>query len=64
MKKKTRKMYLNRETLRNLESEALGAVVGGVTTSADPTACNVNSGCNSCGDTCGCPIETRRSCPV
>jgi len=69
MKKKgVKKFHLNRETLRHLDNQNLGAVVGGITTAcpgatADPTACAAASGCASCGDTCGCPIETRRTCP-
>jgi hypothetical protein len=66
MKKKgLKKMHLNRETLRHLENENLSGVVGGITTSADPTACNPFSGCASCDGTCGttCACETRRTCP-
>ena len=65
MKKKgVRKIHLSRETLRQLDNEQLGTVVGAAT--ENPTRCNPLSGCISC-DTCpvrGCGgTETARTCP-
>lgn len=62
MKKKAKKISLNRETLRSLDQN-LDAVVGGVTVlcaTRNPTVCNVNSGCYSC-DVCEPPGT--RTCP-
>jgi hypothetical protein len=51
-KKKSFKIQLSRETLRNLEGQNLDAVVGGLsvacTHTRNPTLCNINSGCASC----------------
>lgn len=50
MKRKgNKKIHLNRETLRTLESGQLKGVAGAVST---PTRCDPLSGCYSCGDTC------------
>jgi hypothetical protein len=53
MKKKHRKLRLNRETLRELESGDLRGVAGGAT--ENPTRCDPNSNCVTC-DAC---TETR-----
>jgi hypothetical protein len=66
LKKKVKKISLNRETLRSLDGQNLGEVVGGVTlgpacATKNPTICNVNSGCISCDNDCG-PV-TRTCAP-
>ena len=54
MKKNSRKLSLNRETLRSLQELALKGVGGGATTSF----CNNTTDCtDSCAQTCFC--ETR-----
>ena len=45
MKKRVQKLHLHRETLRHLNALALGDVVGGITTTCQPTV--------TCDDTCG-----------
>jgi hypothetical protein len=51
-KKKSFKIQLSRETLRNLDRQSLDTVVGGLslacTHTRNPTLCNINSGCDSC----------------
>lgn len=61
MKRKgARKIQLNRETLRTLDSEKLTGVAGGI---SDPTKCAPNSGCASCGDSCPVRACTSAICP-
>lgn len=53
MKKHTvRKLQLNRETLRYLNSEALEAVAGGFTTTCPPTVSCDDTCVRSCAGTC------------
>jgi hypothetical protein len=65
MKKKgVKKIRLHRETLRNLDSQGLEGVVGGVTNNAlcatkNPTVCAPDSNCVSCVN---CGIDTH-TCP-
>jgi hypothetical protein len=63
MKKRT-KLQLNRVTLRDLDSQAMGRLAGGE--SEDPTICNMSS-CGSCAATCGeytctCPSQGVGTC--
>jgi hypothetical protein len=63
MKKKVKKISLNRETLRTLDGSNLRGVAGAAT--ENPTRCDPNSNCVSC-ETCrlGCGgTETARTCP-
>jgi hypothetical protein len=63
LKKKVKKISLNRETLRTLDNQ-LDAVAGGVTTicgTKNPTACAPLSGCYTC-DACE-PPGTRTCVP-
>jgi len=57
MKKKVKKIRLNRETLRGLDSRSLGAAGVNVVTqeTAAPTVCAINSNCAACLDTRTCP---------
>lgn len=63
LKKKLKKISLNRETLRSLDGENLEGVRGGATVGCtrNPTVCNPNSGCYTCG-VCD-PVETRTCAP-
>ena len=61
MKKKVKKIRLNRETLRGLDSQSLRgagvyqAVVPTEQETATPTVCALNSNCAVCLDTRTCP---------
>jgi len=56
MKKKVKKIRLNRETLRGLDSQSLRGAANAVTQeTVAPTVCAVNSGCAACLDTRTCP---------
>lgn len=65
MKRRTKKLSLNRETLRNLQGDALRKAAGGTgCTMEDDTTCVCTFDCNSGGtgtQTCGCP--TGLHCP-
>jgi hypothetical protein len=66
MKRRTKKLSLNRETLRNLQADALlkAAGRGPGCTLEDDTTCVCTLDCNSGGtgtQTCGCPSGFR--CP-
>jgi hypothetical protein len=66
MKRRARKLSLNRETLRNLQGDALRKAAGRGfdCTMEDYTTCVCTEACNSGGtgtNTCGCPTGFR--CP-
>ena len=65
MKRRAKKLSLNRETLRNLQGDALrkAAGRGPGCTLEDDTTCVCTLDCNSGGgtNTCGCPSGFR--CP-
>jgi hypothetical protein len=47
---KTKRLRLSRETLANIQSERLGAAVGGTEESREKAFCSGDSGCNwTCG---------------
>ena len=50
-KRSVKKIRLNRETLRVLD-HSLDGVVGGATTTLNPTVCAPASNCATCNDTC------------
>jgi hypothetical protein len=52
MKKGLKKIRLSRETLRILGNQGLSDVVGGGTTTRNPTFCDPASNCATCNDTC------------
>lgn len=53
MKKRARKLHLNRETLRYLNAMSLGEVVGGVTVTTCPDTATCDDTCGrSCNGTC------------
>jgi len=58
MKKKVKKIRLNRETLRGLDNRSLSGAGGNVVVTQgteNPTACALNSNCALCLDTRTCP---------
>ena len=62
MKKKVRKLSLNKETVRHLTDEELKGVAGGATNHGN--TCQGTCGGNTCEGTCGagCPGDTCEQC--
>ena len=55
MKKKSSKLSLNRETLKNLDPANLAPVAGGATAATVCRSACVDGSCYTCGGTCdGC----------
>lgn len=65
MRKKSRKLSLHRETLRNLQASDLRRVAGGetneiLTTCACTDTCNTD--CGGCTTSCGCTGGSAEAC--
>jgi hypothetical protein len=61
MKRRMRKLFLNRETLRHLQADEMQRVAGGLTAERY-TTCACTEGCGGTGGTGGCGGYTN-TCP-